>query len=134
MVVHPYMGGNPPGGSVERVERGVTQRLRRLASDPFQRSILLATALVAGGFAAIGLAWRGAARSLVVGEQLSFLVSGGIGGLALVITGAAILAVQASRYFNARERRRLDRIVSRASDALGSPVTTRSEVTRRSRA
>lgn len=110
------------------------QRLRRLVSDPFRRSVLLAAALIAGGFAAMGLAWRGAARSLVVGEQLSFLVSGGIGGLALVITGAAILAVQTSRYFNARERRRLDQIVSRAADALGSRAVTRSGVTGRSRA
>ncbi|HJT38254.1 MAG TPA: hypothetical protein VJ818_07505 [Actinomycetota bacterium] len=89
--------------------------LRRLRADPFARSIIISVALILGGFVAIGLAWRGAARSLIVAEQLPFIVSGGVGGLALVVAGAGMLAVQASRYWDARERRQLDRLVARAS-------------------
>lgn len=114
--------------------RGVSARARRLGGDAFARSVVFASALIAGGFAAIALAWRGAARSLVVAEQLSFLVSGGLGGLALILTGAGILAIQASRYLNARERRRLDQIVNRVPRALGSGVRTPAETGPRSRA
>jgi hypothetical protein len=90
-------------------------RARRLTGDPFRRSIIISIALVLGGFVAIGLAWRGAARSLIVAEQLPFLVSGGVGGLALITAGAGVLAVQSSRYWNARERKQLDRLISLAS-------------------
>ncbi len=105
------------------MRRGAPRWARRLAGDAFARSIIFSAALVVGGFIAIALAWRGAARSLVVAEQLSFLVSGGIGGLAMILTGAGIIAIQASRYLNARERRRLDQILS-ASPRSGGVVTT----------
>ena len=96
------------------MERGFGTGIGRLRSDPFARSIAFAIVLILGGFAAIGLGWRGAARSLIVAEQLPFLISGGLGGLALIVAGAGMVAVQASRYWNARERRQLDLIVSRA--------------------
>jgi len=95
------------------------ERAREFAGDPFRRSIIISIALILGGFVAIGLAWHGAARSLNVAEQLPYLVSGGVGGLALIAAGAGVLAVQSSRYWNARERRQLDRLISVASvDAL----------------
>jgi hypothetical protein len=90
-------------------------RLREIAGDPFRRSIVISIALILAGFVAIGLAWRGAARSLIVAEQLPFLVSGGVGGLALIAAGAGMLAVQSSRYWNARERKQLDRLIAHAS-------------------
>jgi len=102
-------------------------RVRELAGDPFRRSIIISIALILGGFVAIGLAWRGAARSLIVAEQLPFLVSGGVGGLALIAAGAGVLAVQSSRYWNARERKQLDRLISLASaaDAQERSATSR---------
>jgi hypothetical protein len=104
-------------------------RARRLAGDSFARSIVISIALIAAGFVAIGLAWRGVARSVLVPEQLSFLVSGGIGGLALILAGAGTLAVQSSRYWNARERRQLDRLIARAS-ALGPQDSERGSISR----
>lgn len=91
-------------------------QVRRSLRDAFTRSIVLALGLIAGGFVAIGLGWKGAAGSLVVAEQLPYLLSGGVGGLALIVTGAGILTVQANRYWNARERARLDLVLARAMD------------------
>ena len=91
------------------------ERAREFAGDPFRRSIIISIALMVGGFVAIGLAWRGAARSLIVAEQLPFLVSGAVGGIALIAAGAGVLAVQSSRYWNARERKQLDRLISLTS-------------------
>ena len=90
-------------------------RARAFAGDPYRRSIAISIALILGGFVAIGLAWHGAARSLIVAEQLPYLVSGGVGGLALIAAGAGVLAVQSSRYWNARERKRLDHLISLSS-------------------
>jgi MFS family permease len=111
------------------MERRLRAGVGRLRSDPFARSIAFAIALILGGFVAIGLGWRGAARSLIVAEQLPFLISGGLGGLALIVAGAGTLAVQASRYWNARELQRLELIVSRAArraqTETGGSVTSR---------
>ena len=90
---------------------------RRLAADPFARSIVVSVALILAGFVAVWLGYRGAARSLIVAEQLPFLFSGGIGGLALIVAGAGTLAVQSTRYWTARERVLLDAIVRRSPAA-----------------
>ena len=82
--------------------------------DAFTRSVVFALTLIAGGFVAIGLGWKGVAGSLVVAEQLPYLLSGGLGGIALIVAGSGILTVQASRYWNARERTRLDLVLARA--------------------
>jgi len=95
---------------------GRAPRARRLAADPFSRSIILSVVLIVAGFVTIWLGYRGAARSLIVAEQIPFLFSGGIGGLALIAAGAGTLAVQSSRYWNARERVLLDRIVRRSPE------------------
>jgi len=104
----------------------------RTMADPFARSIGLAVALIVGGFVAIAIGWRGVARSIVVAEQLPYLVSGGLGGLALICAGAGLLTIQLTRYWNARERQRLDAILVRAgkrratqAPAEGDSLTSR---------
>jgi hypothetical protein len=111
-----------------RMEPGLRPRLRRYAADPFTRSIVLAVALIAGGFVAIGIAWRGVARSLIVAEQLPYLFSGGLGGLALIVTGAGLISVQATRYWNARERQRLDLVLWHAGKRAQPADSLRSRV------
>ena len=95
-----------------------TRRRRRLAGDPFTRSIAISILLVVAGFVAIWLGYRGAARSLIVAEQIPFLFSGGLGGVALIVAGAGVFAVQSSRYWDARERVLLDAIVRRSPAAV----------------
>lgn len=115
MVVHPDKRAGLAQSNVCPMKRARRMRLRRLLSDPFSRSIILSVTIVVAGFVAIGIGWRGAARSVVVAEQLAFLVSGGVGGLALVMAGAGLLVVQSSRYWNARERRRLEELADVAT-------------------
>jgi len=95
---------------------GRAPRARLLPADPFTRSIIVSLLLIAAGFVTIWLGYRGAARSLIVAEQIPFLFSGGIGGLALIAAGAGTLAVQSSRYWSARERVLLDKIVRRSPE------------------
>src|SRR5262245_1763839 len=76
----------PTRGKPGRVRRRREFRLVHL-------SRWLGLAFVAGGFAAIGLAWMGTARESCVDCQLPYLVSGGIGGIALVVLGVGLLIV-----------------------------------------
>jgi len=92
--------------------------VRRLLTDPFTRSLALAVLMIAGGFVAILIAYRGVARSVNVAVQLPYVVSGGVGGVALILTGAGIIAVQSSRYWSARERQWLDVIATRSADVM----------------
>lgn len=52
---------------------------------------ILGSTLVAGGLAAIVLAYFGVAGTVFVGLQLPYVVSGGLLGLALVIFGSALI-------------------------------------------
>lgn len=47
--------------------------------------------LIAAGFAAIGGGWAGVQSTPVVAVQLSYLVSGGLVGVALVMVGVGLL-------------------------------------------
>ena len=67
--------------------------------------ILLAS--LVGGFALIWLGYRSAAAAALVSLQLPFAVSGGLGGLALVGTAAALLSIHVDRVEAAEERRQL---------------------------
>ena len=91
--------------------------MRRLG-DPFVATCVLAGAIVAAGFALIGLGWRGVAGLVSVPLQIPYLMSGGVGGLALIGTGAALLAVQAGRHRRAVERRDLDEALDAAGELL----------------
>jgi hypothetical protein len=73
-------------------------------------------ALVFAGVAASGLVglvfgWIGVSGTLDVSSQVAYTVSGGIGGLALVITGAAFLVVHLGRWQAEREDAALDRVM-----------------------
>jgi len=73
--------------------------------DPWRRSVALAGGLVLAGFVAIALAWVGVSATRSVPEQVAFAVSGGMGGLALAGTGAALFDIQRRRLATAEERR-----------------------------
>jgi hypothetical protein len=50
--------------------------------------LIAAGALVTAGLTAILLAWVGASRSTIIEEQVPYLISGGLFGLALAVVGA----------------------------------------------
>jgi hypothetical protein len=69
-------------------------------------------ALGAIGAIAILIGWIGVSGESVVAKQLPYLISGGIGGVALVGAGAALIATEDLR----RYRDRLDRLESMVED------------------
>jgi len=76
----------------------------------------LALALVAAGFVAVLIAWVGVSATIVIPTQVSFAVSGGIGGFALVGTGAALHEIQRRRVAAAVERRDLAAFAAELAD------------------
>lgn len=77
--------------------------------------------LLAAGFAAIFYSWARVAGKLDVAEQLPYLVSGGIIGLALIIVGIGVADV-AIRTQDRHERRHQVAQLDRALDELHDAV------------
>lgn len=80
---------------------------------PLGVAVLSAALLVVGGIVAILVGYVMVARSLDVSVQLPALISGGLGGIALVITGCAFGYVQVGRACAERERAKEDQLLSR---------------------
>lgn len=69
----------------------------RLPDDHRDRLLTLGVASIGIGFAMIGLAWNGAAGKDTIQEQFPYILSGGIGGLGLLLVGACLIVLQAFR-------------------------------------
>jgi hypothetical protein len=90
------LSGGPPADERDaRLAEGADEHLR----DEGRRSILghprflmsVAAALMAAGLLVIVLGWVGAANSVLIEEQVPYLISGGLLGLALALIGALTL-------------------------------------------
>ncbi|MCU1602996.1 MAG: hypothetical protein JWO22_3705 [Frankiales bacterium] len=77
--------------------------IARLRNDPLTPSALVLIGLVVGGFVAIGLAWNIVRLEPLVALQVPALMSGGLGGLALIVAGCGLLHVQVGRRLAALE-------------------------------
>ena len=93
--------------------------------NPALPSLLVFAALVVGGFISMAVAWRMAARTLDVSIQLPALISGGIGGLVLVIVGTALFVTQVGRLRAADERAAMDEVLDRTSEIVQTMRATR---------
>jgi len=62
-----------------------------------QRQTLLGWALITAGFVAIGGAWTGVQSTPVVAVQLSYMTSGGLAGLGLILVGTGLLRADDQR-------------------------------------
>jgi hypothetical protein len=69
--------------------------------------------LVIGGIAGIAVGYVMVARTLNVFDQVPAIVSGGIGGIALVITGCVLAYVQVGRACAERERAQGEQTLTR---------------------
>jgi hypothetical protein len=83
--------------------------------DPAAPSLLLFAGVVIAGFAGIGAGWKVAARTLYVPFQTPALVSGGLGGLALVLLGSGLANVQDGRRLAAIERAETEALLDETS-------------------
>lgn len=89
--------------------------------DPAASSLLMFAGMVIAGFVVIVVGYKYAAATLVVGRQMPALVSGGMGGLALILLGAGLANVQVGRRLAAIERTETEDLLDEASalvDAL----------------
>lgn len=80
-----------PAPAVDRVERLRTRaaglRTRAGATDPGRRMLLVGGVLLPLGVLLVLIGWLGTARTPLVFEQVPYVVSGGLLGLALVVIG-----------------------------------------------
>jgi hypothetical protein len=88
--------------------------------DPFVASVVVLIALAAAGLVGLGVAWKGAAATLIVALQLPYIVSGAIGGLVLLGFALGLVLVQARRRDEAVRRAEFDRVVRAAADLLAA--------------
>jgi hypothetical protein len=88
--------------------------------DPFVASLVVLVVLVLTALVGLGVAWKGAAATLVVALQLPYIVSGAVGGLALLGFALGLLLVQARRRDEAVRRADFDRVVRAAADVLAA--------------
>lgn len=88
--------------------------------DPVAPSLLLFAALVVAGFVGIAIGWKVAARTLFVPFQTPALVSGALGGLALVLLGAGLASIQVGRRLAAAERVQTEALLDEAAALLAA--------------
>jgi hypothetical protein len=82
-------------------------------TSPLTVALLSCSLLVLGGAAAITVGYVIAARTLDVFDQVPAIVSGGIGGMALILTGCVLGYVQVGRACAERERTAEDGVLVR---------------------
>lgn len=101
----------------------------RWLRDPALPGLLMMVAIVIGGVVAIYFGWRGVARTIYVPLQLPEIVSGGLGGIALIGLGLALFDLQMTRHELALERKQNADILNE----IASLVTLAPEMRRRSK-
>lgn len=84
-------GGVPQDVRDERLDAGAASLAAGRGASVLLHGrvlVVVAGALMSGGIVAILLGWLGASRSILVSEQVPYLISGGLLGLALATIGA----------------------------------------------
>jgi len=97
----------PRPASLVVASAGLLRRLR----DPATRAILILVALAAIGYAMLWLGWRGAARTVLVPLQSPWLMSGGLGGLAVLGMALGAWSIHLGRRQDAEHRAAVERLV-----------------------
>ena len=117
VVIEPHHAETQSDVAATRVARPTSRLADRPAwlDDPAAPSLLLFGGLVLVGFVAIVIGWKVAARTLVVAYQTPALVSGGMGGLALILLGSGLAAIQTGRRLAAGERAETEALLDEAA-------------------
>lgn len=96
----------------------VLGRVRAAAEDPVLTTAAIAVIFIFAAFASFAGAWIGVSGTAAAGVQMAYLVSGGVGGVTLLVIGASLLHIQLSRRYSALERQRLEDALVAARRAL----------------
>jgi hypothetical protein len=83
----------------------------RAGRDPSVRAILVLIALAAVGYAMLWLGWRGTAGTILVPLQAPWVMSGGLGGLAVLGMALGAWSVHLGRRQDAEHRAAVERLV-----------------------
>lgn len=94
-------------------------RIRAILRDTYTSSQLAIVALGVAGLVGIALGAAGAADAQTLDAQLPFVVSGGLGGFALVIVAVGLFGIQRQRLAATNRRAQLDSLI-RAVAALAT--------------
>ncbi|HEX2030245.1 MAG TPA: hypothetical protein VHL78_02425 [Actinomycetota bacterium] len=81
---------------------------------------ILGLLFAVAGFVAIGLGWNGAAKNAFFDKQFPYLISGGLGGLALVVFGIGLLLVAQVRAERAKLADQLEHLASTIGKAASA--------------
>ena len=105
----------PDPSMVEQVRSRAPASLNATSPTPTYVGI----AVIAAGFLLLGLAWGGVAGKANVAEQVPYLVSGGLTGIALVIVGVTIVNVAAKRRDSALRDQQIQILAEAMRDLSG---------------
>lgn len=90
----------------------------RRAHPALVSSLVVLAVLVVASFVAFGLTWRAAADEVLLSRQLPFVISGGLGGLALLGAALGLAYVQVRRWVEADARAELADVTECARQLL----------------
>jgi len=92
-----FSGASEFGGPSELAGRAYRSRWRALTDPASYVPTLIGIAVAAIGFALIGIGWANVAGLTEVWQQMPYLLSAGLPGLGLVMTGLVVINVSARR-------------------------------------
>jgi len=120
---------NPKDTGAEEAAAAAKPAPRRRERGRWQIAVarVLALLVCAAGFAAIALGYNGAASSTFVDQQIPYLISGGLLGLALVVLGVGLLVLAEVRAGRRRHPwpEHADQV---RSDSAGEPIAQATDV------
>ena len=87
-------------------------------------SLYLSVALIAVGFLLIYFAWNGAAEKDFIQGQFPYLLSGGLGGLGLILCGLTLVSTQSFRRDIFSLQDRIEELLVQQGTATGAPTLT----------
>ena len=85
-------------------------------------SLYLSVALIAVGFLLLYFAWNGAAEKDFIQGQFPYLLSGGLGGIGLILCGLTLVITQSFRRDLLSLQDRIDELIAQQA-GHGSPAT-----------
>jgi hypothetical protein len=112
--------GAAPSTRLEEFEREISElKVRAQATGPEGRLLILGVVLLGAGLVLIAVAWVRASGTNDFNDQISYLISGGLGGVGAAVVGCALYVRTAmSRYLRYwlirmvyEQRAQTDRIV-----------------------
>src|SRR6478672_8392216 len=111
-----FSGASEFGGPSELAGSAYRSRWRALTDPASYVPTLIGIAVAAIGFALIGIGWAKVAGLTEVWQQMPYLLSAGLPGLGLVMTGLVIINVSARRQDAAARARQTETLAEALRD------------------